>query len=70
VSKEENPEVKFREIQEAYETLSDKSKRQSYNTYGNHCDKNQRFQTCMDLVWMISLVNLMTSLVVVNKDKE
>jgi DnaJ-class molecular chaperone len=34
VSKEPNAEEKFKEIQEAYAVLSDKEKRQQYDTYG------------------------------------
>ena len=34
VSKEANAEEKFKEIQEAYAVLSDKEKRQQYDTYG------------------------------------
>jgi molecular chaperone DnaJ len=35
VSREENTEVKFREIQEAYDVLSDEQKRREYDTYGS-----------------------------------
>ncbi|QWB95206.1 molecular chaperone DnaJ [Mycoplasmatota bacterium] len=35
ISKEENAEVKFKEVQSAYDTLSDKQKRAAYDQYGH-----------------------------------
>jgi molecular chaperone DnaJ len=40
VSREEDTEVKFREIQEAYEVLSDDDKRKNYDTFGSSGGNN------------------------------
>lgn len=42
VSKEENAIERFKEVQEAYEVLSDDSKRAQYDQFG-HVDPNQGF---------------------------
>ena len=44
VSKEDNSETKFKEIQEAYEVLSEESKRQQYDRFGTP-DGGNRFQS-------------------------
>jgi molecular chaperone DnaJ len=43
VSKEENAEAKFKEVQEAYEVLSDSQKRQQYDTFGHQANNGQGF---------------------------
>ncbi len=45
VSKEENAEAKFKEVQEAYEVLSDSSKRQQYDTFGHQANNGQGFNS-------------------------
>ena len=35
ISKEENAEEKFKEVQEAYETLNDETKKSNYDQYGH-----------------------------------
>ncbi len=42
VSKEENAEAKFKEVQEAYDTLGDEQKRSNYDRFG-HAGANQGF---------------------------
>jgi len=43
VSQEDNAEAKFKEVQEAYEVLSDGSKRQQYDTFGHQANDGQGF---------------------------
>ena len=43
VSTEENAEAKFKEVQEAYEVLSDSSKRSQYDTFGHQANNGQGF---------------------------
>jgi len=45
VSTEENAEAKFKEVQEAYEVLSDGSKRSQYDTYGHQANNGQGFSS-------------------------
>ncbi len=45
VSQEENAETKFKEVQEAYEVLSDSQKRQQYDTFGHQANNGQGFNT-------------------------
>lgn len=44
VSSEDNAEAKFKEVQEAYEVLSDGQKRQQYDTFGHQANNGQGFQ--------------------------
>jgi molecular chaperone DnaJ len=43
VSAEENAEVKFKEVQEAYEVLSDSQKRSQYDRFGHQANNGQGF---------------------------
>lgn len=43
VSSEENAEAKFKEVQEAYEVLSDSSKRTQYDRFGHQANNGQGF---------------------------
>ena len=43
VSTEENAEAKFKEVQEAYEVLSDGQKRSKYDTFGHQANNGQGF---------------------------
>lgn len=43
VSTEENAEAKFKEVQEAYEVLSDSQKRSQYDTFGHQANNGQGF---------------------------
>jgi molecular chaperone DnaJ len=45
VSTEENAEAKFKEVQEAYEVLSDSSKRTQYDRFGHQANNGQGFNT-------------------------
>ncbi len=45
VSTEENAESKFKEVQEAYEVLSDSSKRSQYDRFGHQANNGQGFNT-------------------------
>lgn len=45
VSTEENAESKFKEVQEAYEVLSDGSKRSQYDAYGHQANNGQGFSS-------------------------
>jgi molecular chaperone DnaJ len=45
VSTEENAESKFKEVQEAYDVLSDSSKRQQYDTFGHQANNGQGFNS-------------------------
>ena len=45
VSSEENAEAKFKEVQEAYEVLSDSSKRTQYDRFGHQANNGQGFNT-------------------------
>lgn len=45
VSTEENAEAKFKEVQEAYEVLSDGQKRSQYDTYGHQANNGQGFSS-------------------------
>lgn len=45
VSTEENAESKFKEVQEAYEVLSDGSKRSQYDTFGHQANNGQGFSS-------------------------
>lgn len=43
VSTEENAEAKFKEVQEAYDVLSDSGKRSQYDTFGHQANNGQGF---------------------------
>ena len=45
VSQEQDAEAKFKEVQEAYEVLSDSQKRQQYDTFGHQANHGQGFNT-------------------------
>jgi molecular chaperone DnaJ len=45
VSSEANAEAKFKEVQEAYEVLSDSSKRGQYDRFGHQANQGQGFQS-------------------------
>ncbi len=45
VSTEENAEAKFKEVQEAYEVLSDGQKRSQYDAYGHQANNGQGFSS-------------------------
>lgn len=45
VSTEENAEAKFKEVQEAYEVLSDSTKRGQYDRFGHQANNGQGFNT-------------------------
>lgn len=45
VSTEENAEAKFKEVQEAYEVLSDSQKRSQYDQFGHMANNGQGFNT-------------------------
>jgi molecular chaperone DnaJ len=45
VSTEDNAESKFKEVQEAYEVLSDTSKRSQYDRFGHQANNGQGFNT-------------------------
>ncbi|MCD6482469.1 MAG: molecular chaperone DnaJ [Candidatus Izimaplasma sp.] len=45
VSSESNAEAKFKEVQEAYEVLSDSSKRSQYDRFGHQANHGQGFQS-------------------------
>ncbi len=45
VSTESNAEAKFKEVQEAYEVLSDSSKRGQYDRFGHQANQGQGFQS-------------------------
>jgi len=45
VSTEDNAEAKFKEVQEAYEVLSDSTKRSQYDQFGHQANNGQGFNT-------------------------